>query len=264
MNELVDADQPDDELVARSRNRTFLAEMGYLSSDEKSAPSVSDEASVDTKETIEPMTIEVMPEDTDTNIVPPAIGKKEPHKRKMLWQWILLAILALVVCAAIVMLFLPSSPEDNNNKQTNKSRIEYVPGGNRSRQAESTDGTIYRGGVSDEEEDEFVEDDIDIKVSKTAKSPKTKSNKAKTDNQTTKKIREVITNSQNTKTDTEDAEKRNDQGQSGESAGSQSNSSQSGKVTEKMKEQIINKVNTGSKSGSQENNSESQNVTQEG
>lgn len=258
MNELVDAGQLDDEQVARSRNRTFLAEMGYLSSDDKSAPTVSDEGSIDTKETVEPMTIEVMPEDTDTNIVPPSMGKKEPHNRKMLWQWILLAILALVVCAAIVMLFMPSSPDDNNSKQTNKSRIEYVPGSNRSRQAESTEGTIYRGGVSDEVEDEFVEDDIDIKVSKTAKSPKTKSNKAKTDNQTTQKIREVITNSQNTKTDTQDTEsdkKTEDQDQSGESAErSNSDSHQSEKVTDEMKKKIIKKVNNGGKSESQEVN----------
>ena len=257
MNELVDAGEPDDEKIARSRNRTFLTEMGYLSSDEKSASVVSDEVSIGTKEAAEPMTIEVTPEDTDTNIVPPVIGKKEPPKRKMLWQWILLAILALVVCAAIVMLFMPSAPEDNNSKQTNKSRIEYVPDGSRSRYSTpSSEGTIYRGGVSDEE-DEFVEDDIDTKVS--PKSPNTKSvkkNTSKSEKNATNKIREVIKNSPTIKTDSE-SDKNRDQEQSGESAGAESDSNQKGKVTDEMRRKIIEKVNPKSES-KDVNKSESQ------
>lgn len=173
MNELVDAGQPDDEQVARSRNRTFLAEMGYQSSTEESAPSApAEEESADTEVTVEPMTIEVMPEDTDTNIVPPVMGKKAPAKRKMLWQWILVAILALAVCAAIVMLFMPSPPQDNKKKDD--PRIEYI---DRSNQIIDSYGTVSRGGDVEQEEDEFEEvDDIDIDVSGPTKSTKTKPN----------------------------------------------------------------------------------------
>ena len=173
MNELVDAGQPDDEQVARSRNRTFLAEMGYQSSTEESAPSApAEEENADTEVTVEPMTIEVMPEDTDTNIVPPVMGKKAPAKRKMLWQWILVAILALAVCAAIVMLFMPSPPQDNKKKDD--PRIEYI---DRSNQIIDSYGTVSRGGDVEQEEDEFEEvDDIDIDVSGPTKSTKTKPN----------------------------------------------------------------------------------------
>lgn len=253
MNELVDAGQPDDEQVARSRNRTFLAEMGYQSSTEESAPSApAEEESADTEVTVEPMTIEVMPEDTDTNIVPPVMGKKAPAKRKMLWQWILVAILALAVCAAIVMLFMPSPPQDNKKKDD--PRIEYI---DRSNQIIDSYGTVSRGGDVEEEEDEFEEvDDIDIDVSGPTKSTKTKpvTTKPGTASKTTvkttdaDKIREAVHQANPTESTTSEPQPGSSvdnkgQGQSGESTvpGGPEAPNKKGKI---MRD-IQNKMNNG-------------------
>jgi protein phosphatase len=165
MNELVDADQPDDEQLARSRNRAFLAEMGY--SAETDSPVVDDGA--ETVDADGAVTIEVTQEDTDTNIVPPVMGKPAssptPAKRKNIWMWILGAILAIAVIAAIWMIFAPSSsPKKENPKSNNGTRIEYINDRNNRYQGdesrtEDNSENIQRGKNSAEELEDIVKEE---------------------------------------------------------------------------------------------------------
>lgn len=164
MNELVDADQPDDEQLARSRNRSFLAEMGY------SFPTKGnlEEESTDAVQSEEAMTIEVTQEDTDTNIVPTVMRNPASpivsSKRKNIWMWILGSLLAIAVIAAIFAIFMPSSSPKNENKKGTGTRIEYINDKNNRYQGDDSridDNTenIQRGRNSAEDVETMVENE---------------------------------------------------------------------------------------------------------
>lgn len=162
MSELVDADQPDDEQLARSRNRSFLTEMGY-SLPANGSPKGE---SADADQSEEAMTIEVTQEDTDTNIIPPVMSNptspKASAKRKNIWMWILGLLLAIAVVVAIFMIFTPSPSPKNENKKGTGTRIEYINDKNNRYQGDDSriddkSENIQRGRNNSEDVETFVE-----------------------------------------------------------------------------------------------------------